>query len=57
MLICHKRVASNEAAVLQALHATMQPHRQCLSCLGDVFGETLSSPFLGYGTLVVTILL
>ena len=46
MLICHKRVASNEAAVLQAchvsdVHATMQPHRhssvtvwvrQCLSC-------------------------
>ena len=37
MLICHKRVASNEAAVLQACHvsdvyATMQPHRQCLSC-------------------------
>ena len=36
-LICHKRVASNEAAVLQAchvtdVHATMQPHRQCLSC-------------------------
>ena len=38
MLIFHKRVASNEAAVLQAchvsyVHATMQPHRQCLSCL------------------------
>ena len=37
MLICHKRVASNEAVVLQAchmsdVHATMQPHRQCLSC-------------------------
>ena len=37
MLICHKRVASNEAAVLQACHvsdvpATMQPHRQCLLC-------------------------
>ena len=37
MLICHKRIASNEAAVLQAchvsdVHATMQPHRQCLSC-------------------------
>ena len=37
MLICHKRVASNEAAVLQAchmsdMHATMQPHHQCLSC-------------------------
>ena len=40
MLICHKRVASNEAALLQAchmsdVHATMhwmQPHRQCLSC-------------------------
>ena len=36
MLIRHKRVASNEAAVLQAchvsdVHATMQPHRQCLS--------------------------
>ena len=32
MLICHKRVASNEAAVLQAchmsdVHATTQPHR------------------------------
>ena len=37
MLICHKRVASNEAAVLQAchmsdVHATMQQHWQCLSC-------------------------
>ena len=37
MLICQKRVASNEAAVLQAchvsdVHAIMQPHRQCLSC-------------------------
>ena len=37
MLICHKRVASNEAPVLQAchvsdVHATMKPHRQCLSC-------------------------
>ena len=37
MLICHKRVVSNEVAVLQAchvsdVHATMQPHRQCLSC-------------------------
>ena len=37
MLLCHKRVTSNEAAVLQAchvsdVHATMQPHRQCLSC-------------------------
>ena len=37
MLICRKRVALNEAAVLQAchmsdVHATMQQHRQCLSC-------------------------
>ena len=37
MFIGHKRVVSNEAAVLQAchvsdVHATMQPHRQCLSC-------------------------
>ena len=45
MLICHKRVASNEAAILQACHVsdvhhacnkllqiTMQPHRMCLSC-------------------------
>ena len=37
MLISHKRVASNEAAVLQLchvsdVHATMQPHCQCLSC-------------------------
>ena len=37
MLICHKCVASNEAAVLQAyhvsdVHATMQLHRQYLSC-------------------------
>ena len=43
MLICHKRVASNEAAVLRAchvsdVHATMQPvsqcqpHHQCQSC-------------------------
>ena len=36
MLICHKRAALNEAVVLQAchmsdVHATMQPHRQCLS--------------------------
>ena len=39
MLIWHKRVDSNEAAVLQACHvsdvhatATMQPHHQCMSC-------------------------
>ena len=48
MLICHKRVASNEAAVLQEchvsdVHATMHlkvemlnaanwPNRQCLAC-------------------------
>ena len=37
MLICRKCVASNEAAVLQAchvldVHATMQPHPQCLLC-------------------------
>ena len=37
MLIFHKRVALNEAAVRQAchvsdVHATKQPHRQYLSC-------------------------
>ena len=42
MLIYHKRVASNETAVLQAchmadVHATMQPHRQCASaCYASV---------------------
>ena len=31
MLICHKLVASNEAAVLQACHMSDMQHRQCLS--------------------------
>ena len=41
MLICHKRVASNEAAVLQACHVSdvhviMQPHSQCHHARGTV---------------------
>ena len=54
MLICHKLVASNEAAVLQAchvsdVHATMQPHRRCQSCQRrERYVPLSSSPSLIY---------